>query len=159
MKRIRVLTLVGAALLCALGAVLVLALSRQPTISIASIPPYPSATDPQTSNVKSARVTPARPGVLIGTLTFKTPDSTQSVHDYYDKWFSAHGWRSTGQLQGESRYSLQGMPDFSKAQVRSRPGSLLPALAIPRHYYKASVRATRLDQTTFVWVQVDDVAP
>ena len=159
MKRIRVFMLIGAALLFAMGVILVLALSRPNTISFASLPPYPSATDAQTSNVKTTRGARTQTHALIETLTFKTTDGAQLVHDYYGKWFAGRGWRSNGQSQGETRYSSEGLPDFSNTQVRWRPGSLLPAVVLSRHIYRASVRATRLDQTTFVWVQLDDEAP
>src|SRR5438105_10128303 len=158
MKRFRVFTLIGAVLLFAMGVILVLALSRPKTISIASLPPYPSATDAQTSNVKTTRGARTQTHVLIETLTFKTPDSAQLVHDYYDTWFAGRGWRSNGQSQGETRYSSEGLPDFSKTQVGWRPGSLLPAIALCRHVYKASARATPLDQTTFGWADLGDHA-
>src|SRR5438105_3499000 len=96
MKRIRVFTLIGPALLCAMGLVLILGLSRPKTVNIASLPPYPSATDAQTSNVKTTRGARTQTHVLIETLTFKTPDSAQLVRDYYDKWFAGRGWRSVG---------------------------------------------------------------
>jgi hypothetical protein len=90
-------------------------------------------------------------------LTFETPDTPQSVHDYYAGLFPAPTWNSFGRVaDGIAIYMSHDLPAFDQVQVYWEPSTLAPIVEIPHHNYTVQVHTRRTGQTTEVWLVLDD---